>query len=68
MSRHPHLAARNDPTFTAKARTTGEILRRVAVYLKPYRWLALGNLGFAILSLAFAFAYPKLTRFISNWT
>ena len=64
MSRHPHLAAHNDPTFAAKARTTGEILRRVAVYLKPYRWLALGNLGFAILSLAFAFAYPKLTRFV----
>ena len=64
MSRHSHLAASNDPTFTAKARTTGEILRRVAVYLKPYCWLALGNLGFAILSLSFAFAYPKLTRYI----
>lgn len=64
MSRHPHLAARSDPTFAAKARTTGEVLRRVVVYLKPYRWLALGNLSFAILSLGFAFAYPKLTRYI----
>ena len=43
MSRHSHLAARNDPTFAAKARTTREVLSRVVVYLKPYRWLALGN-------------------------
>jgi ATP-binding cassette subfamily B protein/subfamily B ATP-binding cassette protein MsbA len=32
--------------------------------LKPYPILALGTIGCAILSLLFAFAYPKLTEFI----
>jgi ABC-type multidrug transport system fused ATPase/permease subunit len=53
-----------DPTFTARARSTGEILRRVAKYLWPYRILALGTVGCAVLSLAFSFAFPKLTQFI----
>jgi ATP-binding cassette subfamily B protein len=53
-----------DPTFTASSRSTWEILRRVAVYLRPYKWMALGTVGCAILSLAFAFAFPKLTQLV----
>ena len=53
-----------DPTFSARARSTGEILRRVARYLRPYRGLALATIGCAVLSLAFTFAFPKLTQFI----
>src|SRR6266496_3866772 len=60
MSHHAHLAAGTDPTFTARSRTTGEIVRRVAVYLRPYKWMAVANVGCAVLSLAFALAYPQL--------
>src|SRR5213593_3696556 len=60
MSHHTHLATGSDPTFTAPPRTTGEIVRRVAVYLRPYKWMALANVGCAVLSLAFALAYPQL--------
>jgi ATP-binding cassette subfamily B protein/subfamily B ATP-binding cassette protein MsbA len=60
MSHHTHLATDNDPTFTARSRTTGEIVRRVAVYLRPYKWMAVANVGCAVLSLAFALAYPQL--------
>src|SRR5881296_2138273 len=60
MSHHAHLAAGTDPTFAARPRTTGEIVRRVAVYLRPYKWMALANVGCAVLSLAFALAYPQL--------
>ncbi len=62
-SHHPNLAASTDPTFVAKARTTGEILRRIAVYLRPYRLMAAATIGCALFSLACAFAYPKLTQF-----
>jgi ATP-binding cassette, subfamily B, bacterial len=54
----------SDPTFTARTRSTVEILRRVVHYLRPYRLLAAGNIGCAILSLAFAFAFPRLTQVI----
>jgi ABC-type multidrug transport system fused ATPase/permease subunit len=64
MSTHSHLSANSDPTFTAKARSTGEIIRRVSVYLRPYRWMAVGTVGCAVLSLGFAFAFPRLTQFI----
>ena len=60
MSHHTHLAAGIDPTFAAKSRTTGEIVRRVAVYLRPYQWMAAANVACAVLSLAFALAYPQL--------
>src|SRR6267378_3111597 len=65
MRQHHHSkSSANDPTFTAKSRSTGEILRRVAVYLKPYKWMAAGTIGCALMSLAFSLAYPKLTQFI----
>lgn len=61
---HQSKSSAHDPTFTAKSRSTGEILRRVAVYLKPYKWMAAGTIACALLSLAFSLAYPKLTQFI----
>jgi ATP-binding cassette subfamily B protein len=65
MRQHHHSkSSANDPTFTAKSRSTGEILRRVAVYLKPYKWMAAGTIACALLSLAFSLAYPKLTQFV----
>src|SRR5438034_508282 len=60
MSHHTYFAAGSDPAFTARSRTTGEIVRRVAVYLRPYKWMAVANVGCAVLSLAFALAYPQL--------
>lgn len=53
-----------DPTFGARSRSTSEILRRVSVYLRPYPWMAAGTVACAILSLGFAFVYPKLTQFV----
>jgi ATP-binding cassette, subfamily B, bacterial len=64
MSRHPHLSSENDPTLTAKSRGTWEIVRRVSRYLTPYKWMALGTIGCAILSLGFSFLYPRLTQFV----
>ena len=64
MSHHPSLSASIDPTLVAKSRSTWEIIRRVAIYLRPYKLMAFGTVGCAILSLAFAFVYPKLTQFI----
>lgn len=53
-----------DPTFKAKSRSTWEIICRVAVYLRPYKLMAAGTIGCAILSLLFAVAYPKLTQVV----
>ncbi len=59
-----HHFGHEDPTFVAKSRSTWEILGRVAGYLRPYRWMAAGTIGCALLSLAFSLAYPKLTQFV----
>src|SRR5260370_9909656 len=56
--RHSHLTAPRDPTFTAKCRATIAVLRRVAVYLKPYKLMALGTMTCALFSLFFSLAYP----------
>jgi ABC-type multidrug transport system fused ATPase/permease subunit len=61
---HSKTSANNDPTFSAKSRSTGEVLRRVAVYLKPYKWMAAGTICCALLSLLFSLAYPKLTQYV----
>ncbi|MCL5096588.1 MAG: ABC transporter ATP-binding protein/permease [Candidatus Omnitrophica bacterium] len=53
-----------DPTFDASSRSTWEILRRVAVYLRPYRLMAFGTVACAVLSLLSSFAFPRLTQFI----
>src|SRR5581483_4552842 len=61
MTHHHHGGAGDaDPTFAAKARSTREILRRVAVYLKPYKLMAAGTMSFALLSLVFSLIYPRL--------
>jgi len=64
MSHHAHLAATADPTFAARSRSTWAILRRVAVYLRPYPWMALGTITCAILSTLCGFAFPQLTRHV----
>ena len=64
MAHHPHLPSSDDPTFTAKLRSTWEILRRVSVYLRPYKLMAAATTGCAVLSLGFAFAFPKLTQYV----
>src|SRR3989454_2169527 len=61
---HQHHPVQRDPTFTAKSRSTWETLRRVAAYLRPYKLMAAGTIGCALLSLAFSLAYPKLTQFV----
>jgi ABC-type multidrug transport system fused ATPase/permease subunit len=64
MAHSHHLSGDADPTLAAKSRSTWEIVRRVAVYLRPYRLMAMGTIACAVLSLAFSFVYPKLTQFI----
>src|ERR1700689_1375655 len=61
MSRNLHLTSlkvSTDPTFSAKSRSTWEIVRRVAVYLRPYKLMAFATMSCALLSLTFALAYP----------
>lgn len=64
MRNHAHGGAGEDPSLRSKSRPTGEILRRVSVYLRPYKWQAAATMGCALLSLACAFAYPRLTQFV----
>ena len=53
-----------DSSFKSRKRSTGEILKRVWVYLLPYKGLALATVGCAVLSLTCALTYPKLTEYI----
>ena len=48
----------------ARSRSTIEILRRVCPYLRPYRAMAAATISCALLSLAAAFVYPRLTQFL----
>src|SRR4051812_44246252 len=59
-----HVPEHTDPTFKSKSRSTWEILRRVAHFLRAYPWMAAGTMACAILSTALSFAFPKLTQFI----
>src|SRR5213076_2912564 len=43
---------------------TSEVVRRVGLYLRPYRGMVVATVGCAVLSLAFGFLYPLLTRTI----
>src|SRR6266567_111716 len=61
---HPHHPSSVDPTFSAKSRSTLEILKRVGRYLRPYKWMAAGTVSCAILSLGFSLTYPKLTQYV----
>ncbi len=64
MVRHTNLAAASDPRLATKKRSTWEIVRRVAVYLKPYKGLAVAMIACALFSLAGSFAFPWLTKYI----
>ena len=59
---HITQGSHTDPTFRSKPRPTREVMRRVGVYLKPYRAMVLATVGCAVLSLAFGILYPWLTR------
>jgi len=61
---HPGFGAHTDPTFQARPRSTWEVVRRVGVYLLPYKGMAVATIACALLSLAFALTYPKLTQFV----
>jgi ABC-type multidrug transport system fused ATPase/permease subunit len=65
--KHPHRSAgaeSSDPTFRAKARSTWNVLRRVSVYLRPYKLIATATVSCALLSTGLSIAYPILTRYI----
>ncbi|MEY4386444.1 MAG: hypothetical protein RLY20_1727 [Verrucomicrobiota bacterium] len=64
MSSHPGYGSHTDPSFKSAPRPAGEVIRRVAVYLRPYKFMAVGTVLVAILSLACGMAYPKLTKVI----
>jgi len=64
MSSHPGFGSHTDPTFKSAPRPASEVIRRVAVYLRPYWGMAFGTVACAVLSLAAGMAYPKLTRVI----
>lgn len=61
---HAHHSPRTDPSIAARKRGNWEIIRRVATYLRPYPWMAAGTIGCALLSLACALAYPKMTQYV----
>ena len=64
MSTPPGFGSHTDPTFQSRPRPTGEVVRRVGIYLRPYRRMVAGTVGCAVLSLAFGFLYPSLTQVI----
>ncbi len=51
-------------SYRAEPRSTAEVLRRGAGYLKPYKWRAAANVACALLSLGFAFVFPQATQYI----
>src|SRR5436190_17173410 len=64
MSAHHAISGSVDPSFRSKSRSTWEVVRRVAHYLRPYPWMAIATMLCALLSTALSFAFPKLTQFI----
>jgi ATP-binding cassette subfamily B protein len=62
MSRHTHLS--QDHSLESKSRPASEVIRRVCVYLLPYKGMFAGTLACAILSLAFSFVFPKMTQVV----
>ncbi|MBP1747876.1 MAG: transporter ATP-binding protein [Deltaproteobacteria bacterium] len=50
--------------FSSESRSTGEFLRRILVYLKPYTFAGIGNIFFAFLTIAFYFVFPYITQYI----
>jgi ABC-type multidrug transport system fused ATPase/permease subunit len=64
MSGHRQFNSDSDPSFHARSRSTWEVIRRVASYLRPYRFMAVANVGCGVISLAFSFAFPQLVQTI----
>ncbi len=69
MLHFPGMRARHsepdDPqSFRVRSRSTREVLRRVGVYLRPYKGMAAGNILCALISLGFSFAFPQLIQSI----
>lgn len=60
---HGAASSEADPTFSAKSRSTWEVVGRVAIYLRPYKLAAVATVGCAVLSLLASFAFPKLTAY-----
>lgn len=58
-----HPARPTESNFAARKRSTWSVVRRVAIFLRPYPWLAFGTVAAAVLSLLASFAFPKLTQF-----
>ncbi len=61
---HRHGNSEEDATMRASSRSTFEIVRRVAVYLRPYRGLALANIACALISLGFSLSFPQFIQMI----
>ncbi len=61
---HPNRNSSSDPTFRSRPRPTSEVIRRVGVYLRPYKLMTVGTVACAVLSLASGFVFPKLTHVI----
>jgi ATP-binding cassette, subfamily B, bacterial len=64
MRGHSQIKGDDDPTFRASSRSTWEIVRRVAVYLRPYRTMAAANILCAVISLACSLVFPRLVMSI----
>jgi ATP-binding cassette subfamily B protein len=60
MASHTRATESN---FAAKKRSTWEVVRRVAIYLRPYKLLAVTTVFCAVLSLLASFAFPGLTAY-----
>ena len=64
MAQHHNRGSNSDPTFRSRPRPTSEVLRRVGVYLRPYKLMVAGTIGCAVLSLLSGFLFPELTHII----
>lgn len=62
-SSHSH-GAHADPTFRSRPRPTGEVVRRVGIYLRPYKLMVVGTIGCAVLSLVSGFIFPGMTHIL----
>jgi ATP-binding cassette subfamily B protein len=60
---HAHDSS-SDPTFRSRPRATGEVIRRVGVYLRPYKLMVVGTVTCAVLSLVSGFIFPGMTHIL----
>ena len=54
----------SDPSLQVRARPVGEVVRRVARYLRPYPGLTAGTILCALGSLAAGFTYPQMIQWL----